>query len=121
MGTNLDGRRSAMRQGRNNSWSTLSSVLVLAICLFGCQPSASATPGMATIITSWRDLAALPGADLAYPGASIISSGGTDASRGLYWGTDEAMYGRSVGTNATEDDILTFYMQQLPTLGWTFS
>jgi hypothetical protein len=72
------------------------------------------------VIVRARVLAALPEAQLYYPGSVVLAQGGRDYEWGL-WGSNPAITDTVLGANVDPKEIKVFYNRELSARGWRAS
>ncbi len=72
------------------------------------------------VIVRARTLAALPEAQLFYPGAVVLAQGSRDYEWGL-WGSNPAITDTVLGANVAPKEIIGFYNRELLARGWRAS
>lgn len=102
-------------------WYAVAAAVGLIVLLRVAEPRWRwSPPSDSSAITRSSDLAKLPEAQLFYPGSTLLGSGGTDYESGI-WGSNPAVWGNRLGTDASKDDVFAFYDRELVARGWQAS
>jgi hypothetical protein len=76
-------------------------------------PIATSVPALYGGKATWAQLQQLPELSLFYPGSVMLDPFGHDSDF-----RNTATWGYELGVQASPDEVLAFYRQQLPTIGW---